>query len=276
MKTIYLSLSIVALLASPGFAQRQFSVEEKETVQRSLEFAPGARKLLDVENVNGFIHVTGYDGATVEMVANETIRGRSQDRIEAAKREVVLDIADRSDIVRIVVDHPGKCRNGNNGNGCFNYNSNEDQYSVKYDFEIRVPKSASVRLRSINSGEIRAQGVQGDFDVEHINGAIQLEDMSGSGRAHTINGAVHVSFSANPKSDCSFHSLNGAIEVSYPGNLSAELRFKTLNGGVYTDFPPAVIPAATSSSPQRVRVGNGGPEMEFESLNGNIKILQAK
>jgi DUF4097 and DUF4098 domain-containing protein YvlB len=147
---------------------------------------------------------------------------------------------------------------------------------VRFDFEIRVPRSAAVHLRSINSGEIRVQSVQGDFDVEHINGAIQLEDMSGSGRAHTINGPVQVSFGASPKSDCSFHSLNGAIEVSFPGNLSAELRFKTLNGGVYTDFPPAVIPAATSSSPQRVRVGNGGPEMEFESLNGSIKILQAK
>lgn len=276
MKTIYLSLALATLLTTPGFAQRRFSVENSETVRRTLEFAPGARKLLDVENVNGFIHVTGYDGTTVEMVANETIRGLSQDRIEAAKREVVLQIADRSDTVRIVVDHPGRCRNGNNANGCFNYNSEEDQYSVKFDFEIRVPKSASVHLRSINSGEIRVHSVQGDFDVEHINGGIELEDMSGAGRAHTINGPVRVSFNANPKSDCSFHSLNGAIDVSFPGNLSAELRFKTLNGGVYTDFPSAVIPAATSASPRQVRVGNGGPEMEFESLNGNIKILQAK
>jgi DUF4097 and DUF4098 domain-containing protein YvlB len=275
MKSIYLSFAVLALVSCPSFAQSRFSFQDSQTISRTLEFAPGAsKKTLDVENVNGFVHVTGYDGTTVEMTANETIRGRTQERVEAAKREVVLDISDRADTIRVIVDHPGKCGNGNNSSSCVNY-TKDDQYMVRFDFEIRVPRSAAVRLRTINSGEIRVQGVAGDFDVQHINGSIELADMSGSGRAHTINGSVQAAFAANPKSDCSFHSLNGSIEVTFPRNLSAELRFKTLNGGVYTDFPASVLPAATSSS-HRVHVGSGGPEVQLESLNGAIKILQAK
>ena len=103
------------------------------------------------------------------------------------------------------------------------------------------------------------------LDIRNVNGAIDVTGYDGS----------TMSFASNPKSDCSFHSLNGAVEVHFRPELSAELRFKSLNGGVFTDFPAAVIPASSSREP-RVKVGNGGPEMQFETLNGSIRILQAK
>jgi len=271
---LFVSFATLSCFAPLAPAQR-FPVEDKQTVRRTLEFGTGAsRRVLDVQNVNGAIHVTGHDGSTVEMVANETIRARDQERLEAARREITLETRDRSDTVEIHVDHPGRCAGNNNSNGCFN--SREDQYSVQFDFEIRMPKNASVRLRTVNGGDILVQDVAGDFDVHHVNGRIELSDISGSGRANTVNGAVQVSFASNPKSDCSFHSVNGAIEVHFRPELSAELRFKSMNGGVFTDFPAAVIPAATSSREPRVKVGNGGPEMQFETLNGAIRILQAK
>ena len=273
MKPTSVALGCIVLLASTSFAQR-FTLDEKGTIYKTLEFARGAAtKTLDVENVMGFIHVTGYDGASVEMTANKTIRARSQDRIEAARREVMLDIADQADRIRIFVNHPGRCRDGNNSNGCFNWS--DDQYSVRFDFEIRVPKDTALRLRTINAGDIHVQGVTNDFDVEHINGAIEMMDVSGSGRAKTINGPVRVSFAGNPTRDSRFESLNGTVEVKFQPGFSADLRFETLHGGVYTDFPATALPTSTSSR-HTVRMGNGGPQIRFETLNGNIKILQAK
>lgn len=79
------------------------------------------------------------------------------------------------------------------------------------------------------------------------------------------------------------------IEVAFQKNLSADLRYKTFNGGVYTDFPITSLPAAAGTAERRngkfvyksngysgARVGNGGPEIQFDGFNGNIRILQAK
>ena len=115
-----------------------------------------------------------------------------------------------------------------------------------------------------------------------------MSGLMGSGRAHTINGRVKVAFASNPKDASHFDSINGNIEVTFQRNLSADLRYKTLNGGVYTDFQVSALPA-TANPPERrngklifksqlqgVRVGNGGPVIEFEGFNGDVRILQAK
>ena len=109
--------------------------------------------------------------------------------------------------------------------------------------------------------------------------------MGGSGRAHTVNGPVTVTFTANPKQPSSFKTVNGNVDVQFLDGLAAEFAMKTFNGGLFTDF--AVEPLATQSSASgerrngrfvyhaneftRVRVGNGGPQIIFETLNGNVR-----
>jgi hypothetical protein len=60
---------------------------------------------------------------------------------------------------------------------------------------------------------------------------------------------------------------------------------KTFNGGLYTDFdvqplPGVMTPAAERRNGKfmyraneftRVRVGSGGPQITFETLNGNVR-----
>ena len=66
--------------------------------------------------------------------------------------------------------------------------------------------------------------------------------------------------------------------------IFSDLRFKTFNGEVYTDFD--VLPVSTpaeagvqagkfvyrSRGAIRGRVGNGGPELSFDTLNGTIRV----
>src|SRR2546428_8942041 len=65
----------------------RYPVQEKETNQRTLEFSGAGNRTVELDNVSGSIQVTGTNGRSVEMVANKTIRGESQDRIEDAKRD---------------------------------------------------------------------------------------------------------------------------------------------------------------------------------------------
>ena len=60
--------------------------------------------------------------------------------------------------------------------------------------------------------------------------------MAGSGSAHTVNGPVTVTFTANPKQPSSFKTVNGNVDVSFLEGLAADFAMKTFNGGLFTDF----------------------------------------
>jgi len=96
---------------------------------------------------------------------------------------------------------------------------------------------------------------------------------------------ILLDFEQNPKKDCSFGSLNGEIEVTFLAGLEADFRFKTFNGDVYTDFDISYLSPRHATTKRRkgkyvykadkafgARVGQGGPEMEFDGFNGDIYV----
>jgi hypothetical protein len=165
------------------------------------------------------------------------------------------------------------------------------RYDVRFDFTIRVPRNVTLRLCTINGGDLIVNGTQGDFLVDNVNGPIEINQVAGSGRAHTVNGGVKVSFSANPKAKSSFRTVNGNVDITFLDGLSADFAMKTMNGGLFTDFDaqplasPAPAPVAgerrngtfvyRANEFTRVRVGHGGPEMTFETLNGNVRARRS-
>ncbi len=92
---------------------------------------------------------------------------------------------------------------------------------------------------------------------------------------------MKAAFATNPRAGCSFATVNGSMHMYFRPGLSAELSYKTLNGEVYSDFPvsPAggtgdgvpFLPGGSGSG----QVGSGGPEIHFNTLNGNIFIHRA-
>ncbi|HEY2933357.1 MAG TPA: hypothetical protein VGK99_16580 [Acidobacteriota bacterium] len=259
-------------------------VEQKETIQRTLEFSnPSAAKEVNVDNVFGSIHVAGYNGRSVHLLVNQTIRAVSKEKIEVARKEVKLDISEKDNVLRLYVDGPFRCQDGSlHSRGPRYYG-----YEVNYDFELKVPQDAGLRLYTVNGGDIKVENVSGDFDVDNINGSVEMNEVSGSGRAYALNGRMKTLFRENPRSSCYFGSLNGNVEISFRPGLSADVKVKTFNGAIYSDFPVTYLPNATPAGERRngrfvyrnngfssIRIGNGGPEIKLEGFNGTIRILQ--
>ena len=86
-------------------------------------------------------------------------------------------------------------------------------YEVRYDFTIRVPRDAALRLCTINGGDVIVTGTQANFDVSNVNGLIDMKNVAGSGRAHTVNGPITVTFTANPTQASSFKTVNGNVNA---------------------------------------------------------------
>jgi DUF4097 and DUF4098 domain-containing protein YvlB len=259
-------------------------LQEKETIRKSFNLT-GASKILEVDNIFGSIEVTGSQSDQVQLVVNKTISAESKDRMDAAKKEVTLDITEQPDLLKLYVNGPFRCNCNNGHDGCGGHG--DDGYRVKMDFELQVPRNIEVKLKTVNSGHIQVRDVTGNFSVHNVNGGIDMQNMAGSGVAKTVNGGVKVTFRENPREKSEFATINGNVDMYFAHALSADFRFKTMNGNVYSDFEMTSLPAQPVKAEQRGskfvfrsdrytggRIGNGGPEIKAENLNGDIRVLE--
>jgi hypothetical protein len=256
----------------------------QDEIRKTMKFAD-SRKPNDliVDNVSGGIKVVGYDGDEIQLVVKRFIDARSEKKALQAKEEVRLDMKEEADHIELYVDGPFRCEDGSiNYRGWRHYG-----YEVTMDFELTVPRSTNLYLKTVNNGEIKVDKIKGDFDIENVNGGIVMRELSGSGRAYALNGEVNIEFTENPVEDCFFGSLNGDVTVEFLPNLSADLRLKIFNGSVFTDFEVTGLPQRSPTSKRKngkfiyqadksfgARVGSGGPEIEFDGFNGNIYIKE--
>jgi hypothetical protein len=281
-----LTICLLALLPALSFGQRNrdwpssWRVDDTEKIDRSFTFSGGDARRLLVDNVSGFVHVSGSSGATAQVSVARRIRAVSDSAVQEAKRDVKLDMDQQGNSVRLYVDGPFRSRYGVNYRGDEYYG-----YRVIYDFEIQVPPDTELVLKTVNDGDIVVKKTTGEFSVSGVNGGIEMQEITGAGTVRTVNGPVKVSFTRNPSKACEFRSVNGNLDVYFQPSLNADLSFHTLNGGVYTDFDVTARPAAGKGESvdgkflyrvdrrnMNARTGSGGPEMKFDTVNGAIRL----
>lgn len=261
--------------------ESDYTVTEQETIRKSYPLAAEGRKL-DVDNIWGSIHVRGTDSDQVQLVANKTIRAETSDALAMAKKEVTLDISQEGNALTFYVNGPFRCQCEDGCNG-----HRERHYIVEYDFELQVPRSTELELRTVNDGDVQVQDVTGAYSVHNVNGPIDMTNVAGAGQVKTVNGEVKVLFRGNPETNSSFSSLNGNVDLYFLPQLSADLRFKTFNGNVFSDFPMTSLPPRQPVEEHEGskfvfhadrytggRIAAGGPEIKVETFNGDIHILE--
>jgi hypothetical protein len=270
-----------ALLASLAGIANADVVETRE-LDESVPVTAGQPIVVIVKNISGSVRVTEHDRDRVEMHATETIRGDLQADIERARAELALKTESEPGRVAFRVRHA----DGDWGRRNWDW---DNDYSVEYDIEVRVPRGATLDLSTVNDGDVTAEGVTGDFKVANVNGEIHLTGLTGSGEIRTVNGNVEASFARAPRDATSFHTVNGNLDVTFPNELSADLQFKTMNGDVFTDFdvesltqPPTIERTRTGGRPvirmnrnSAFRVRSGGETHFFNTLNGDIYVRKA-
>lgn len=236
---------------------------------------PGRPVRLNVSLLAGAITVEAHGGSSVviEAVFPEPPQGRgpaSPPRKDGLRRIPAsgadIDIEEKNNVVTVRAPSP----------------------IIPVNLRIQVPAQTSLRLATVNMGDIRVTGVRGEHELSNTNGAIEARQVAGSVVAHTINGRVLVTLTAvSPDKAMAFSTLNGDIDVTVPGNTRASLRMESQNGDVYTDFDVATREQAPekgrSGGRYRVKVeravsgsiNGGGPEMRFKTFNGDVHLRRA-
>ena len=283
------SLPALLLLCSPA-CQAQASLRPQFKEQITKEFvltAEAGRSTLALYNINGSVAVQGYAGNKVLVEATKTISADDAKTLETGKTEAQLGFTQRGDSVVVYLTGPYDSRPHNNDR-C-GWNRKKNNYRYDFDFVVKVPYQLNVRVSTINHGDVKVRDVTGPLHVFNVNGPIVLANVQGSTEARTVNGNVDASYAANPPGASSYHTINGQIRVKYPASFAADMHFKSMHGDFYTDFPDAeMLPVQVTKNREghgggtvyqltkdtAVRIGKGGPDLRFETLNGDVTVTK--
>jgi hypothetical protein len=275
---------LITTLASTlaAFTGVTVTAQEPQVIRRTLQWPSGTReRRFELSNITGSVRIIGEDRSDVSVVATRTVtrQGKSDDPGPTP------DFREATETVLVCGDSR-RC-------GCHlesgpRDNWDEDRTRVRTEFEVHVPRAVTLDVCTVNGGTLHVQGTQGPFRIGNVNGDVEVSDIGGSGRVSTVNGQISASLTASPAESTRFQSVNGRVVVTLPSSLSADLRLKTMHGGLYTDFETTPLPARTSEGRRNgrfvyrsdryvtVRVGSGGPELQFETVNGDVQVRKGK
>ena len=141
-----LTLAALPLAANGWDDNHHWKLDEKESIRRTFDVAAGsgARKLL-VDNIHGFVHVTGTSGSQVQVSIEKHIYAESTEAMAEAKRDVKMDMSQQGNFVRCYEDGPFRTADGTHYRGDRYYG-----YRVVFDFDVQVPYDTELVLKAVN------------------------------------------------------------------------------------------------------------------------------
>src|SRR3954470_11315234 len=158
MRTIMGLLACIAVWAASG----DYKLEKREPVHHVFS----GSSTLEMDLVSGTITVVGDGGSTIRVDGEKVMRAATQQDLDLAGREVVLDTNEKDGVAQLYANGPFR----NNGRNSEDHGFHERrQYDVAYNLTAHVPQATVLRLRNIN-GEMKVQDTNGAFDVHGLNG----------------------------------------------------------------------------------------------------------
>ena len=279
MRRVSLALLLLSSALS-GIAQDAAKDNKEQlTVVLSEPNKPGS---LEVELVNGFVHVSGYGGKSVVIDAVARPRSGSESREERLNKATPPGMKRLSPASGLNLSAEEK----NN-----TVKISTDSYLRPIDLTIKVPLNFSLKLGTINDGDILVENVHGELEVSNVSGAIRLSQVAGSAVANTVNGPLTATFkSVTPGAPMAFSTLGGKLDVTLPTATKAALKLKSDRGQVYSDFDVAVdkSPAKATRTTQNGlyrlstddwtygNLNGGGAQVRMQSMTGDIFLRKAK
>lgn len=214
-------------------------------------YALSARGRVSLQNINGDVHIRAWDRNEVRIEAVKTASSRGL--LDDAR--VVVDAS--SDSIRIRTRY----EDGSNAN------------PGSVEFTVMVPRHAQLSEIKLINGAVDIEGVSGGVNASSVNGTVRAEKIAGDARLSTVNGRLEATFEhLEDARMISMNSVNGPISLAIPYDAGAEFNARNVTGGIDNDFGiPVSRGAAAGTRLHGVRRG-GGTYIDLHNVNGTICI----
>jgi hypothetical protein len=147
--------------------------EYTEPFSRTVQL--GRTGTFDLQNVSGDIVVTGGGGDDVRIEAIKRVRHPNEAEAKTILSEIDIQVQERSGRVDVRTEYPRR-RNWSGG----------------VDFNVSVPRDASVTLRSV-SGTVKVTNINGELRAESISGDIIASAARRLRMVKTVSGNLEIS-----------------------------------------------------------------------------------
>jgi hypothetical protein len=234
---------------------------------------------LNVSLVTGSIKVIGYSGQEVIIDAVSVEKDSKKSEKESANGLRRISANDGFELT-------AKEKNNTVQVGV-------DKVNTQINLTIKVPHKFSLKVSTVNNGDISVENVNGNLEISNINGFIKMKNVAGSVVANTINQDIIINFTEiTPNTPMAFTTLNGKVDITFPAFLKANVKLKSDMGEIYTDFD-IDVDKATSKINHSVdkdkglykikkdewtygKINGGGSEVMMKTMNGDIFIRKVK
>ena len=251
---ILLGTTFAVLLAGRAWASDTLTQEFHQT------YALSADGRVELDNINGAVHITGWDRNDVQVDAVK--RAHRQERLDEAK--IIVNAHTNS--ISIRTEYPGH-------NNTFNWGDENNPASVEYT--LHVPRKVRLDEIKLVNGELDIAQVSGEVHASSVNGRVEAHDLTGRTDISSVNGRTEVTFRQLPKSSTKISSVNGSLLVTIPSDANAEVHASTVNGGISSDFGLTARKSGMVGRNMDGRLGSGGSELDLSNVNGRIELRHA-
>jgi DUF4097 and DUF4098 domain-containing protein YvlB len=214
---------------------------------------------VELDNINGAVHITGWDRNEVKVDAVKY--ADSKDQLDDAQ----IQVSSGNDYVSIHTEYHS--HNHYFGTG-------HDSASVEYT--LTVPRGARLDEIKLINGPLNIEGVGGEVRASCVNAEMIVEGLRGRTKLSSVNGRMEVHFDGLNNSPVDLSSVNGSLEVVLPSDAKAEIEASTVSGRIENDF------GLHSNRHQYVGHsldgelgGGGGARIKLSNVNGRIEIRHA-
>jgi hypothetical protein len=224
-----------------------------------------------VKNMNGPISVEPSTGDRVEVTASKSWRRGDPDEVRIEAKRIGVD--EKDVLVCALWNENSSCsrdtyRSSNGGNG---RRSNDTEVV----FTVKVPRGVRVQIGTLN-GSVEVTGATSEVRAETINGGVEVETSNGPVSAKSVNGDIRVRMDRlTGDEDMEYKTVNGSITVYLPEQIDADLEMTTVNGSLSADYPITLV-GRINPRHIRARIGQGGRQMSFKTVNGSVRLVKGR
>ncbi len=259
----WMGAAIGTLCALCAFALSAYASDHRGayTDEFHQTYAITANGRVELDNINGPVHITAWDQNEVKLDAVKY--ADSKERLDEAKIKVDAG----ADYVSIRTEYPSH-------NNTFNWGSHNNPASVEYT--LTVPRTVRLHEIKLINGSLEVSGISGEVRASCINGRLDARGLTGRAELSTINGRLDARFEQLGERSVDLHSVNGSVELTIPSDAKAEVEASTVSGGIENDFGLHVNNHRFVGHDLRGELGNGGAHIRLENVNGRIEIHHAQ
>jgi DUF4097 and DUF4098 domain-containing protein YvlB len=232
---------------------RAFGIETEEFHQT---YPLAANGRIELENINGPVQIKAWDRNEVQVDAIKRAGSKQDlDEVQIKIRSDKNSLSIRTEYA----EHNHTWTRDNPGS---------------VDYVLMVPRNA--RLGDINliNGNLEVEGVNGEVRASCVNGRLTAHNLGGRTELSTVNGKLEASLD-RLASAVEVSSVNASVLLTLPSDAKADVEASTISGSISNDFGIAVANHRFVGHELNGELGGGGTRVRVSNVNGHIEIHHA-